>query len=220
MLDLYLVRHAESEANTQIAERVGGRAFSSPLTERGKKQARRLGHRFASEGLRFDAVYCSTAIRAIDTARFIAEEIDYPFEQIPQIPDLLEIAMGAWEGQPRMIVYQPDILAQIKEDPAGFAPPGGESQADVEKRMLRWIEETLLPGWQDQDRRILVVSHGMAIKCLLRGILDFSPHHTYKTILDNTSITQLKYTMRGWQLMRVNDSAHLLSQEKLSAQIR
>jgi broad specificity phosphatase PhoE len=220
MLDLYLIRHAESEANVEIEHRVGGSCPASPLTARGEKQARRVGHRLVSEGIRFDQIYCSSAVRAVETARLIAHELDYPFEQVGVIEALGEIKMGAWEGQPREQVYQPHIMAQIKEDPWGFTPPGGESQRDVEKRMLSWVEETLIPGWQDADRRVLIVGHGLAIRCLLRGILDFSPAHTYKAVLDNTGICQLKYTPRGWQFLRFNDSAHLLAQEKLSAKIR
>ncbi|MCB9639367.1 MAG: histidine phosphatase family protein [Myxococcales bacterium] len=220
MLDLYLIRHGESQANVEIAHRVGGSSPESPLTKRGEKQARRVGHRLVSEGLSFDRVFSSTAVRAVETARLITHELGYAFEDVQQIPTLGEIHMGSWEGQPREKIYQPHILAQIKEDPWGFAPPGGESQRDVEMRMLSWVEETLLPGWQDQDRRVLIVGHGLAIRCLLRGILEFSPAHTYKAILDNTGICQLKYTTRGWQLIRFNDSAHLLTQEKISTLVR
>ena len=55
----------------------------------------------------------------------------------------------------------------------------------------------------------------MAIKCLLRGIMDFSSGLTYKINLDNASITRLKYSERGWHLITINDTAHLLGKNKI-----
>lgn len=55
-----------------------------------------------------------------------------------------------------------------------------------------------------------VFSHGMAIKCLLRGILGSDPHMTHRLQIDNTSMTVLRHsTHHGWQIQRVNDTAHL-----------
>ena len=63
---LVLVRHAESEAN------IGGRwqgQGDSPLSERGKSQARALAERIARVGLQPDLVVCSDLRRASETAR-------------------------------------------------------------------------------------------------------------------------------------------------------
>jgi broad specificity phosphatase PhoE len=59
------------------------------------------------------------------------------------------------------------------------------------------------------DVHVAVFGHGVAIKCLLRGIMEFSANITWKIALDNTSITELGFDHRGWHLLRVNDVAHL-----------
>jgi len=61
---------------------------------------------------------------------------------------------------------------------------------------------------------VAVFTHGMAIKCLLRGIEQSNPALTHKRIVTNTSITELKYSTArggagGWFVERVNDSSHL-----------
>ena len=89
---LVLVRHAESEAN------IGGRwqgQGDSPLSERGKSQARALAERIARVGLQPDLVVCSDLRRASETARAAfgdAVEVD---------PLWREIDVGQWEGKTR-----------------------------------------------------------------------------------------------------------------------
>ncbi len=43
----------------------------------------------------------------------------------------------------------------------------------------------------DIDISVAIFGHGMAFKCLLRGLLGFQPQHSYKIHLDNTAITEL-----------------------------
>ena len=96
---LVLVRHAESEAN------IGGRwqgQGDSPLSERGKSQARALAERIARVGLQPDLVVCSDLRRASETARAAfgdAVEVD---------PLWREIDVGQWEGKTRA-----EVLAEF-----------------------------------------------------------------------------------------------------------
>jgi broad specificity phosphatase PhoE len=41
------------------------------------------------------------------------------------------------EGRPRQECYTPEVLAQIQADNWDFAAPGGESQKQLEDRMVR-----------------------------------------------------------------------------------
>jgi hypothetical protein len=54
----------------------------------------------------------------------------------------------------------------------------------------------------------------MAIKYALRQIEMASPQAAWKKAIDNTSITEARYStdpgpQGGWHVVRVNDSAHL-----------
>ncbi len=212
MLDLYLIRHAESEMNNLPL--IGGRSGNSPLSARGNLQAILVGGRLRYESIFFNEVYSSPAVRAVKTAKEACKMIDYPLDKIVQYAELDELSMGDWEGKPRVEIYTPEMLAHINSNNWEFKAPNGESQREVEERMYGWVKECLLSR-QDQNLTVGVFSHGMAIKCLLRGIMEFAPKITYKIALDNTSITRLKYTERGWHLMAINDTAHLLGEQRL-----
>ena len=62
---LYLVRHAESVWNKE--RRIQGTCNGIRLSETGRDQARLLGERLIT--MDFERVYCSSAERAVETAR-------------------------------------------------------------------------------------------------------------------------------------------------------
>ena len=207
MKDLWFVRHGESELNT-YDHLVVGRCNSSPLSEKGVRQAISLGKRLNDEQINFDRFYSSTAVRAVETLRHVIEQTAYPDQVVAESPDLLEMDQGDWERRPRLEVYTPEVFEQLKQDCYHFSPPHGESQKQVEERMFSWLQKEIFAD-AEQNIRALIVTHGMAIKCLLRGILESNPSMTYKININNTSITQLIHNHRGWNIERVNDVSHL-----------
>jgi len=208
MLDLYLIRHAESEHN-KTRHLIGGRSNSAQLSQKGVMQAQLLGKRLATDKVSFDNVYSSPALRAYETAKIACTEIGFPIDKIMRTEDLLELSQGDWEGQLREKVYTPDMLSKIIANNWEFRPPNGESQKDVEERVYNWINKNLVPRYKD-DLVAGIFTHDFAIRCLLRAIMDFSPKMTYKVALDNTSINRLSYTDHGWHIVCINDAAHLL----------
>ena len=207
MLDLYLIRHAESQSNlnTHI---IGGRSNETPLSHLGEFQALWLGQRLKHQDLVFDQMYSSTAVRAQKTAELVCKQLGYPLENILFSEKLLELDQGDWQGQLRDKIYTPETLAEINSDNWNFTPPAGESQRKVEERMYSWVEKNLLAK-SKKDLSVGIFTHGLAIKCLLRKILNSDPAMTYKIVLENTSITKVSYSGTGWHLIKVNDAAHL-----------
>jgi probable phosphoglycerate mutase len=214
MLDIYLIRHAESEMNNN-GDLIGGRTNSTPLSDRGIHQANLLGKRLKQSGILFNNIYSSSAKRAQETAEIVGSYLGFSLSDVEVTDKILELSQGDWEGKKREEVYTPERLRQINKNNWKFTPPNGESQKDVEERMLKWINEYVLS--EILKKKIVgIFTHGMTIKCLLRGIMDFSPSLTYKISLDNTSITRLGYSERGWHLITVNDTAHLLGENKIN----
>jgi probable phosphoglycerate mutase len=210
MLDIYLIRHAESEMNTN-SHLIGGRSNSTPLSDTGVYQANLLGKRLKQSEVVFNDVYSSSAKRTQETARNTGLHMGFSLDDVIVTPHLLELDQGNWEGKPREQVYTPKILHDINADNWKFSPPNGESQKDVEDRMLGWLEENVLSKYPEK-RTIGIFTHGMAIKCLLRGIMNSSPSLTYKIHIDNTAITRLQYSESGWHIIAINDTAHLLEE--------
>ncbi|XP_004304560.1 PREDICTED: uncharacterized protein LOC101301892 [Fragaria vesca subsp. vesca] len=55
-----------------------------------------------------------------------------------------------------------------------------------------------------------IFSHAVPIKCLLTGILGCSPIMSHKICIEDSSVTVLQHSWRtGWQIKRLNDTAHL-----------
>ena len=64
---VWCLRHGESQ---NVTDNVAGAVPSAPLTERGREQAALAARALAGEGI--GAVYCSTALRARQTAQPLA----------------------------------------------------------------------------------------------------------------------------------------------------
>src|ERR687887_1215271 len=157
---LFLVRHAEALANPDLRY-LGSR--DDPLTARGQWQARQLAHAFAP--LALAAVYTSPLTRAVATALPIAEA--HGLSIIPD-PRLVEAAMGTWEGLRRA-----EILARSADDAARHqqwevdptcAPPGGESLAAVQARVVACVRDL---AERHAGAAVVLVSHVGPIKALL-----------------------------------------------------
>jgi probable phosphoglycerate mutase len=210
MADIYCIRHAESEMNLK-PYLVGGRSNHALLTPRGVEQAVLLGKRLRKEGIHFDKVYSSPAVRAVETARGVCREIGFSLDDIVLCDALMELDQGKWQGAVRKEVYTPEVYRVIDADNWNFRSPGGESPKEVEERMYGCVEKIVqgLPP----DAKVAVFSHGVAIKCLLRRIMDFSPNMTYRISLDNTAITLISYVDGRWYPRKINDSSHLRREE-------
>ena len=205
--------------NLALTTHVGGRANASPLTPLGVAQAAALARRLAARGAPA-ALHASTAVRARETAEAIARAVGWEAAACRVSDELLEIDMGAWSGRARADCYTPDALAAIAADPAGFAPPGGESQREVEARMVAYITDTVLPAAPPGGPPVVVCSHGLAIKTFLRAVLASDPaaFAARNVALDNTGIVEVAHDARAagegrardaWHVVRVNDAAHL-----------
>jgi broad specificity phosphatase PhoE len=208
---LFLVRHAEAIANPELRY-LGSR--DDPLTERGQWQARQLAQAFAV--LAPAAVYSSPLIRAVDTAVPIAlvHGIAYTCD-----PRLVEGAMGTWEGLRRV-----EILARSPEDAVhhqrweadpACAPPGGESLADVQVRVLACVHE-LAKRYAGES--VVIVSHVGPIKALLCAAIDVPLITSRRMFLDSATVSVIDWgtgavEWGGHAVLRLYNAHHHLGWE-------
>ncbi|KAE8689414.1 Detected protein of unknown function [Hibiscus syriacus] len=55
-----------------------------------------------------------------------------------------------------------------------------------------------------------VFTHSLPIKCLVTGLLECSPVMSRKVCIEDSSVTVLQHSWKtGWQIKRLNDTAHL-----------
>ena len=201
MTSIYIVRHAEAEGN--LFRRAQGH-WNGRVTQRGKKQIDALAERFA--GLPLDAVYSSDLDRTVETAGALLRGRELTLVTTPR---LREINMGVWEGEPwGNISYKwPEQMYLFNNEPEKWSVPGGESFYEVQKRMTDTILEL---ARRHEGGTIAVVSHGMAIKIFLMGVLGLRSGVTEPLMHgDNTSVSLLEADGGRLSVKYYNDNSHL-----------
>jgi broad specificity phosphatase PhoE len=159
---LVLLRHAETEANRA---RVIQGQDDSPLTPEGVASIAQLAEKLRALGLKPDAAWhCSPLPRTRETLRRVraALRADGPVRYDPR---LMEIDFGELAGRPVL-----DVLATIqrhKRDPSR-AYPGGESGADLKRRVLEFLADVTGDG---ASGPVLVMTHFGVIETALRHYL-------------------------------------------------
>lgn len=178
---LLLVRHGQIDANR------GGRwhgSTDSPLTWRGRRQAKRTARTLMQRGYRFDALYVSPLGRCRQTAAPSAKLFGL---EAKVHTELREWAIGEWEDLPfSFLAREYDFMNHVRRDPE-FAPPGGESLLTVASR--------LVPALTNIDRAhegtVLVVSHGACMSVALAHLLDRDIRQWPHYLFDNCGLTEL-----------------------------
>lgn len=207
-MNVYFVRHAESEGNSK--ERHQGP--DAPLSEEGKNQAKFVAGRL--KDLKIDVIYASPYLRTKQTAEIIAKELKLPIEYWEEIRERKRPseAEGLKYDDPKASeIYEITRKNQIKAD---WKYSDDESFNDLLKRAKN-VEEHLLKHHKDQN--VLCISHiGIMIMMVLQIILqdkllpEVFWQFYYHSRQDNTGITHLEFTDKyGWRLLTWNDTTHL-----------
>jgi alpha-ribazole phosphatase len=83
-----------------------------------------------------------------------------------------ELDFGMWDGRRFAEIEGEDDgreqLAAFYNDPTGSRPPGGESWADFEARVMQALDRALVEA---QTGDVLVIAHGGPIRCALARLL-------------------------------------------------
>jgi len=200
-LRFFLVRHGETAENARMRY-LGTR--DEPLTENGMRQALQVAD--ALSQLPIAAIISSPMRRAADTAAPIQKACGVELRLDRR---LAEGSFGRWEGLSRAEVLDlgnPDaeMLARWESDPS-CAPPGGESINDVQKRVIRLVEEL---KEEFAGSSVVLVSHVGPIKALLAAALGVSPQASRRLFLDPGTISVIEWSPHP--LLRLfNSHAHL-----------
>ena len=148
---VYLLRHAESLPSATVKEP------DWPLSELGKKQARDIVPTLAK--LDIDHVYTSPFLRAVETAKPFAGCAGKPL----RIHDELREQLSLWADSVEEFMEQ----MRKKWEDFHFAPPGGESNAECQLRIVNAVRDIIS---RHAGSTLLVSSHGNAISLLLNSI--------------------------------------------------
>lgn len=206
-MKVYLIRHAESVGN------IKGSLTSTTdyaLTDKGKKQAQRLGMNLYEElnGKRVTA-YCSPLLRAKQTLQEILTCIGANEVNIVETPDLKEMDLGVLEGMPfdKQLICYPDI--DLGKRLSCLEAPEGECYQDVKQRVQHFCD-LYIDGLHDEN--VLIVSHGITLRVLTNVLLQRSDEDVNRlNWFENTAQTALIYDdEKGmFRAEKLNDYSHL-----------
>ncbi|MEW6257742.1 MAG: histidine phosphatase family protein [Pseudomonadota bacterium] len=163
MKRLYLVRHGETDWN--IAGRLQG-SRDIALNALGRSQAAEVGRvlsQMAGRDIERLHFVSSPLSRAVETMRILRTTLDLPASDFAHDADLRELSFGRWEGNTWPDLrrrFGDDVIARDK-DPWNFAPPGGESYAELMARACGAIDRLTSDA--------VVVTHGGVIRALLHA---------------------------------------------------
>lgn len=198
MRTLYLARHGEAAGGH-------GRYIGDtdlPLSDRGRTEARRLGHWLAGKPL--GLVASSNLQRARDTAAIAAAYRRVP---VRVHPGLREVAMGAWEGLPRAEAAArfPEEHRARGADLANHRLTGGESFTDCRCRALLAVMDILESSTGD----LLIVGHAGLNRTLLCLWMDMPLSRMFDIPQDTGAVNVIEIDGPAFRVATVNSVAHL-----------
>jgi broad specificity phosphatase PhoE len=200
---LLFIRHGETIANAE--GRLQGQ-LDSPLTGRGREQARALAKRLKREGQAPSPIYASDLSRARETAEIVAAELEAP---IVLDARLREFDAGLLTGllEPEIKRLHPDTWHAFRHSPAWVPIPGGEGNAAFHARLVEALEE--IEAKHEEGDVVAVVSHGGSLGMMLGHILGMDTRRPSPFHFGNASLTVLDLTERGPRVCLLNDISHL-----------
>lgn len=155
---MIFIRHGETDWNRQ-ARLQGQRDIA--INALGRRQAARNGRILPLLlGSAEWGFITSPLTRATDTMGIALEAAGMTDTAFETDDRLKEISFGLWEGLTLAEVAQKDAEGGRKReaDKWRFVPPGGESYADLSRRIGGWLA--------DQDRPVIVAAHGGVLRVL------------------------------------------------------
>jgi probable phosphoglycerate mutase len=181
-VDLYLIRHGQPDwAPESIARN------DPNLTELGREQANRVGHRFSTlEDV--DEIWVSPMTRSMETSEPVATELGRERE----IYDWLKEIQNPpnWDGEPVDVIERAFEHANFRSmDEMWEGLPGGESFRDFHQRVGSGLVETLdshgihpadpegrhLWKVDNPEKRVVIVAHAGTNALILGHLLGLDP---------------------------------------------
>ncbi len=200
LLTVHLVRHGQSEYNA--LGRVQGHT-NSPLTPRGRMQARAVGE--ALRDCKVSAIYTSDLLRARQTADEVGGILG--IEPVA-IEGLREVSLGEWEGREidEIKASDPATLELWYSAPMEACIPGAEPLDRFRQRVLSAFQGLVEAH---PSGEIVVVSHGGVLSVIIAHVLQMSLNGLWRFRLDNASISRLLYGLLVPKVILLNSTAHL-----------
>ncbi len=187
---LLIVRHGRTVAN---AEGLLQGRVDNPLDTEGERQAKQIGAALGP----IDVVVSSPLQRALQTAKPLG---------LPCRVDerWIELDYGAWDEKPIGEITKEEWI-RWRSDPT-FAPPGGESLEELDRRVAQGCEALLLEA---EESNVAVFTHVSPIKSAVAWALGTKEQISWNLSVGQAHITRIAVRDGRPVLTSFNETAHL-----------
>ena len=191
-MELYLIRHGESEGNFN---RTHNGWAPTPLTETGRQQAAQSGPLVS--GVVFDRIFVSDVLRAWQTARILFPEQEFVF--CPLIREMNNTSMRGRTAEDMLELF-PGLYPACREK-FDYSPLGWdcESGAHLTYRGGEFLDMVASLGLE----RVCAVCHAGIIRAMCAYVLGI-PDHNPPMCCDNASVNVLEYRHGRWHVKKWN----------------
>lgn len=198
-MDLYLVRHGESEIPADSVQ------SDYPLSVLGREQAARVGERF--RGLPIDRLLTTPFRRTQETAAAIATTTGV---QVIEEPGLGAIDAGEMQRTPYSQRKARFLEFFAAPSPLmDYAPFGGESAGVFYERVTgAFVEGVWKRHWRESVT-FVVVCHAETINALLHHLFGMPWEGWMMFSIDHTSVSMLDVRLERPRVRYINDTSHL-----------
>ena len=149
---IYLIRHGETNFNTDPVPRVRGR-INVPLNDAGIAHCKAAGDFLANENI--GKIYYSAIPRAKQSADCVAEHHNGPVELVEE-PLVIDISWGVYEGKTYMEAFGDETGGDLIHHPEKLIVPEGETFYAVMDRLRLFF----VKFWESDEEVCTIVSHG------------------------------------------------------------
>jgi alpha-ribazole phosphatase len=151
------------------------------LSEAGRVQMQRTAGCLKAE--QFDAVYASTRVRALESARILGSACQ-------EDAGLCEIDFGDFEGlgYDEIAARYPGLYRQWMESPTQVQFPNGESFAAMRQRVIRAFDAI---RERHEGRTVAIVTHGGVIRIVLAWALAIPDANLFRMAQDYAAMNLL-----------------------------
>jgi broad specificity phosphatase PhoE len=197
---MYLLRHGETDWNALGKLQGGG--YDIPLNENGRRQAIAVAQ--ALDDIPIGIVASSQLSRAKETAEILWKRHSTTAQKHVVDSGFAEMSFGEFEGlasrdpnlDPKIKRRLSRITKQVQQDVNFKYPGGGESKAQVAKRVGRALHKILEE--HPEEKHVAIVSHSRTNKVLVaskalgdvRRFIEVQQSSKYATFLEVTRVAR------------------------------
>ena len=229
MKEIYLIRHGETEWNSLGLGQ--GSRNDIKLNKVGIKQAKNTGkylNDYRQEDQNFDLILCSPMLRTKKTAEIICKEINYDFEKVKYMDELIErdqglISIGKTKEELKKDKFYDEYFTKMNiikniKDPIEYNKQfnllldtdfSKEYEYETETQMFKRLKIIVNLIKETKYKKILIITHGGAILKLIKLLFNISEINGDYNFSSNCHITYIIYNKKKFYLEYGPSTLHL-----------